>query len=251
MNKNFEQLIRQFKKINKMKYVKGINNTLTNSCGLTLEYLLNKKPDSSYLPDYKGIEIKTTLRYSRYSINLFSLKFDGPSESETSYLLNTYGIRDYKFKDKKTLIVELKFNEKVFINSGYYLKLNKNDNTRTVFIDIYDLNMKYIETRGIINYDSIEERINIKLKNLALIYASKKIIDNFLHFRFYKIRCFTFSNFSNFISLLETGDVHATLMLRISRSGKNEGNYANKNMVFNIRKDSITKLFDEIYSYGD
>ena len=78
MDKNFKSLIFKFKDINKNGYIKGINNNLINSAGLTLENLLNKKADSLFLPDYRDIEIKCTQRFSRYPISLFSLSFDGP-----------------------------------------------------------------------------------------------------------------------------------------------------------------------------
>lgn len=70
-------LVSKFKEIHKKGYIKGVNNS-TNSVGLTFEKELGKKPDSSYLPDYNGIEIKCTTRFSRFPISLFSKSFDGP-----------------------------------------------------------------------------------------------------------------------------------------------------------------------------
>ena len=43
MEKEFEKIIEEFKKLNMKEYMKGINNNLCNSAGLTLEnqfYLL-------------------------------------------------------------------------------------------------------------------------------------------------------------------------------------------------------------------
>ena len=61
-DENFNELIEKFKKINKEGYIRGINNNLTNSCGLTFEKLLGKNADSMFLPDYKDIEIKCKQR---------------------------------------------------------------------------------------------------------------------------------------------------------------------------------------------
>lgn len=70
----YDELLKEFKIIVDKKWVKGVNN-LTSAAGLTFEKLLGKKPDSLYLPDYYGIEIKTTQRYSRQVIsNILSQK---------------------------------------------------------------------------------------------------------------------------------------------------------------------------------
>ena len=99
MNKSYEDLIENFKSISKKKWIKGINN-FSNSVGLTFETLIHKKADSMFFPDYKGIEIKCTQRFSRYPINLFSSAFDGPSFYEMNRLLNTYGKVDTIYKNR-------------------------------------------------------------------------------------------------------------------------------------------------------
>ena len=68
------EIIQKFKEIANKKWIKGVNN-LTNSVGLTFESQLSKPTDSMYFPDFKGIEIKCSQRYSRYPIKLFSLWF--------------------------------------------------------------------------------------------------------------------------------------------------------------------------------
>ena len=89
MEKNEKQIINKFIEISKMKWIKGINNS-TNSVGLTFESLINKIPDSMYFPDYYGIEIKCSQRFSRYPLNLFSLSFDGPELYEMNRLLKKW-----------------------------------------------------------------------------------------------------------------------------------------------------------------
>ena len=249
MNEDFNDLIYEFKKINNKGYVKGISNNLTNAAGLTFESLINKRPDSKYLPDYKSIEIKTTQRFSRFPISLFSLTFDGPDDRESSYLQEKYGKNDYTYNDKKELIVNLKIKEKVFVYNKYYFELNIDYIFKKIFINIYDLDYNYIESRGFINFDSLEERINIKLQNLALIFASKKIMDNDLYFRYYQINCYKYKGFNAFVRLIESGDITLVIMLRNGKSDIDYGKNKNKNMIFRIEKTSINKLFDELYSY--
>ena len=108
MNKECNDLVKKFKMISKMKCIKGVNN-LTNSVGLTFESLLDKKVDSLYFPDYKGIEIKCTQRFSRYPITLFTSTFDGPEMYEMNTILQKYGKNDSFYRDKKTLKNDLYF----------------------------------------------------------------------------------------------------------------------------------------------
>ena len=68
-----------------------------------------------FFPNYQGIEIKCTTRFSRYPISLFSKSFDDPSFFEMNRLINTYGTEDNIYKGRKILMANLKVNEKNII----------------------------------------------------------------------------------------------------------------------------------------
>ena len=110
MNNNHKDLIEQFKKIAKKRWINGIGSGHGN-IGLTFENELGKKVDSNFLPDYKGIEIKCTTRYSQYPISLFSVAFDGPTDKEIIRLNEKYGSFDKDFENKKSLLQKLRYNE--------------------------------------------------------------------------------------------------------------------------------------------
>lgn len=245
MNKDFENIIKKFENLNKKGYIQGINNNLYNSAGLTLEHYLGKEADSMFFPDYKGIEIKCTQRFSRYDITLFSLAFDGPSLFESNYLLETYGIQDTIYKDYKKLTIRLKLNKKVSIDNKYYFEL-KIDKEK-IYIKIYNNEGIPIENRGYIYLDTIKKRFLIKLNKLALIYASKKRINNDLYFRYYKIECFKYREMDYFIKCLKQEAVKISLILRFSRNKKTFGKNKNKGLVFTISKNELDLLFDKVY----
>ena len=112
MENNCKELLEKFKNISKQRWIKGLNN-YTNSAGLTFEALLNKKSDSMFFPDFKGIEIKATQRFSRYPITLFSKAFDGPSLYQMNEILKKYGKNDFRFKNRKILTGTLSCNKKI------------------------------------------------------------------------------------------------------------------------------------------
>ena len=90
MNNNFNDLIKKFKIIAKKKWIKSYYKGHGN-IGLTFEKELDKKIDTNYSPDYNGIEIKCTTRFSRFPISLFSIAFDGPTNKEIIRINEKYG----------------------------------------------------------------------------------------------------------------------------------------------------------------
>lgn len=243
MKNNLLELIEKFNEISKKRWIKGINNN-SNSAGLTFEKLLGKKSDNMFFPDFQGIEIKTSLRFSRYPISLFTKSFDGPYLYQMNKLLIKYGISDYKFKDKKILISKLSCIEKTLVNFKYYFKLEVNEKEQKLYLEIYDKNNILIEKEAYIDFESLKTRLEIKLSNLAIVWASKKIINNNLYFRYYKMSIYKLISFEKFIELLKKDIIKADIVGRVSKSGTEIGRQRNKDLVFQLPKESITQLFE-------
>ena len=248
MKEEFNCIIKIFEKLTSLGYIKSNSNNIFNAAGLTLESFLGKQLDNMFFPDYKGIEIKCTQRFSRYDISLFTLSFDGPSLFESNYLLRTYGKDDKNFPEYKKLIVNLKLNKKVLVYKKYYFELKIDYENKKIFIKIYDISGNFIEDRAFIDFFSIEQRLSIKLGKLALFYASKKVIDEVYYFRYYMLKCFICRGIDAFIKALEDGYINANLQLRFARGTNDFGKNKNKNIQFTIKKECIDKLFIKIYS---
>ena len=252
MNKNYtndsniNELIEKFNNINKKGYIKGINNNYKNSCGLTFEKEINKKADSMFFPDFKDIEIKCKQKSSRFNITLFSLSFDGPYLYENNYILNKYGKKDPGLPDKNTLYIKLKCDEKILYND-YYFELKIDYNNQLLYINIYDYNSNFIEKRGYISFDILKNRVNLKLKKLALIKSYKKKVDDELYFKYYQISCYIFKDFASFLRAIEGNYIKCSLSLRYSKNKKTYGKNKSRGVMFSVNQDDIYKIFDEIY----
>ena len=72
MENIIKELIQKFDEIKKGGLYKS-QRCGSTGIGYTFEKLLGKEEDYSYAPDYKGIEIKTKLGYSKCPVTLFSL----------------------------------------------------------------------------------------------------------------------------------------------------------------------------------
>ena len=247
---DYQKLLEEFKNIANKLWIKGVNN-YTNSVGLTLENLLGKKSDSMYFPDYRGIEIKCTQRFSHYPINLFSLTFDGPMLYQMNIILQKYGKTDYVYNDKKILISTLSCKEKILVNNKFYFKLNISKEEEKIYLEIYDQQNNLLEKEAYINFKTIKSRLELKLSVLALIWASKRNFEDELYFRYYKIVIYKLRTFEKFIELLERDIIQADIVCRVSRSGEEEGRQRNRNLVFRIKKEKIEELFEVIETYDN
>lgn len=243
-----KRLIVLFKKISNMSWVESISNS-HGSVGLTFENFLGKKADSSYLPDFDGIELKCTTRYSKYPLYLFTIAFDGPEENEIERIASEYGRYDKDFTDKKVLFTKLSFKKKIVVSDNYKFQLQLNEDKSKIFLCVYDLCDNLIEKRSFLCIKSIYNHYVSKLNTMALIFASTKKINNKKYFRYYKMRIYTCKSFDDFLCLLLNDYINIDLISRIGKSGSDRGRYRNKSFVFSIYKLKIGKLFTCIYEY--
>ena len=244
-NKN---LIDTFKLIAKKRYIKGVN-MYSNSIGLTFEKELNKKADSMYFPDFYGIEIKCTGRFSRYPISLFTAAFDGPTFPEIDRLLNNYGYYDKDFKDKKVLFANLNCHISKLFNKNFIFRLDFSFEEEKVYLCIYDINNNLIERKSYIFFETLYNHLLLKLKKMAIVYGSIKRESDAHYFRYYKIEIYNLISKERFLELLMNKTIMVQLIARVSRSGDKKGQYRNKNLLFQIKKEDIEKLFKKIYLY--
>ena len=112
------------------------------------------------------------------------------------------------------------------------------------------MNYKLIEEQTYIDFETIKSRLELKLSNLALVYASKKTIDNYPYFRYYLITIYKLKSFETFMELLSKDYIRTTIVGRVSRSGTENGRQRNKNLVFSLPKEHIDLLFKKIVEYN-
>ena len=242
----YNDLIENFKKIAKKRWIKSVADD-HGGVGNTFEKELGKGKDSIYLPDYEGIEIKCTTRFSKFPLYLFTVAFDGPSFPEINRLIELYGYPDKDFSDKKVLFTKISVLEKNIVKSGYKFQLHINKEKEKLYLKVFNKNNILIEEKSFVYLMSIYNHLVLKLSKMAVIYASKQKIDETDYFRYYKLSLYELISFEKFISLLESGIIIVDLIARINKSGKDIGRYRNKNHVFSIKKDNIESLFKKIY----
>lgn len=236
-----QKLIKEFNKICKKRWIKSVDMG-TGSVGLTFEKEICKNLDSTFFPDFRDIEIKCTTRFSRFPISLFSCAFEGPSFPEINRVVELYGYSHYEFPNKKVLKVDLDAIS-MTKKGEFKFKLDLNEEENKLFLEVFDLNNNLIEKKSFIYLDTITSRLKLKMNNMVIIHASRKIVNEEEYFRYYKLEKYKLIEEKNILNLIKNGSIIVTLESRLGISGSYQGKYKNKNLVFRLKRDSIEKLF--------
>ena len=202
MEQNIQDLINKFNTIKNMGFVEAVNNDFSG-IGLTFEKLLDKEVDNFPFPDYKNIEIKTKLSYSKTPINLFKLTPEGKEFCEVRRLWEKYGYCRKNNKDNKCFNGRVFFGKKQAIGLFYYFELKIDYKEAKIFLYVYNKNLKLIDNNSYWTFENMENALMRKLKYFALVKAwnTKKLSQNY--YKYYRLDIYKMTNFYNFLKLIE------------------------------------------------
>lgn len=246
MDENINDLIKKFNNINKMGYVKSINNNI-NGGGLTFEHLLGKNEDNFSFADYKGIELKTKIVNSSSDIHLFSLSPEGLDFFESRRLWQKYGHPGIKNKNSKNLNNTIIAGKLVNVGINNYFSLNVNYKFSKIILEIYNKEKVLLENYSYWNFSRIESVLKWKINYLALIKVYVKNLHGIRYYKYSEIRVYKLKSFDNFIKLIEFGKI--TISFHISKTNINDLNTKvhDRGTVFSISEDDLDYLYDRIY----
>jgi len=243
MKKNIERLKSEFERIKAKGYIRGICNNYS-AIGRTFENELNLPENSFSVPDYYGIEIKTRRAYSKSCITLFNATPDGEGLFEIKRLKNTYGYPSRKNRKYKVIYIEAYGNKLNFGGIKYKYKLDVSRSERKVFLSVYDRYDRFIERKVYWSFDYLEERLNNKLKYLAVINTWTNTKDGWNYFKYYKMDIYKYTNFESFINLIENGTIKLHIKVDIYTNPKHYGKSYDHGCGFVIEECNLSKLFD-------
>ncbi len=244
MKNNVYDLYHKFSEIRKQGWIKTKSNDL-QGVGFTFERLVDKEVDNFCLPDYKGIEIKTFELYTRQVIHLFNATPDGDFLYPIERVLDSLGYPDTKEHKYKVFNMCAKGDE--FTYCGYYKKMILKVNYDEKKIDFVAYRNNYNLNIGISwSFKLLEERLNLKLKYLAVIKARSNVINKEKYFRYEHFDFYVMKDFNTFIRLIEDGTIKITFKIGIFRSGKRVGQIHDRGTGFSIKYEDLEKLYEKI-----
>lgn len=244
MTSSITELKTKFNDIKSKGYIKSINNN-RNSSGLTLEKCLESTGGDICIPDFKDIEIKCISIYSTSNLNLFSSSPDGKYILPTQWLSENYGYPDSKYKDIKILQCKLDTTLSK-IGNYYYFAITIDKEKKKIFLNVYDINKKFINNYIYWDFDSIEEKLLRKLSLMAIIKSKKKENTGNIYYSYIDMKLYKLKDFETFLNLIEKNIVKICIKTGIYRSGPKKGNFHDHGTSFEIAQNDISKLFDTI-----
>lgn len=213
---------------------------------MTLEKELGLSKNEFEIPDFENIEIKTKKINSNYYTTLFNANPKGPGFSEVIRIKNIYGWPDSIYKNKNIFNASINANQTSLIGKKWKMILTLNDKEKKVFLIIKNTNNKIIENKIYWTYKLLQEKLYRKLSLLAFIEYSKKEINNVNYFNYQKISFYRLITFKNFLELLKTGEIRISFKVGIYKYGIKKGQTFDHGTGFEIKKESLEKLFRKI-----
>lgn len=239
------KLQKEFERVKSIGYVKSVNNSYSG-IGLTFEKLIGVSNNNFEIPDFNGIEIKTKRKYSKSFITLFNSIPDGSNLFEIKRLQENYGYPDKILKQCKVLNGDVVANKKLNIGLKYKFELKVDRQSQKVFLNVYN-NNELIDNNSYWSFQILEEKLNRKLKILALISAWPTTKNNDIYYKYTNMEIYTLKSFSNFIDLIENGTIKVVFKIGVFRSGNRIGQIHDHGSGFAIREEDLLKLY-ELYS---
>lgn len=244
MKKDFMDLYEQFKRIEKMGWIKS-ERCGTTGIGYTFEKLLNKNEDSFQIPDYDGIEIKVNNCTSNHKIHLFNLTPDGDTLFPIKRIINTLGYPDKDYPMYKVFNVSIKSAPATIL--GYKkLKLIVNWKEKKIDLIVFDNYGKSINIETSWSFESLEKALYLKLQKLAIVDAYSMRNKDTLYYHYSDITFYKLRSFNNFIKLIDKGIIEITFKIGIYKKGEKFGKIHDRGTDFSINKKDILLLFKKV-----
>jgi hypothetical protein len=236
---------RIFEKIKRKGWIKEKQNG-KGSCGYTFESLLNKEEDNFPTPDYYGIEIKTMNDNTKTNLHLFNLTPDGDCIFPIKRLLFEIGSPDKNNKNYRTLYKSFSTRDYVRVLYGRKVILRVNYEKEKVELVVLDYRNKDINIGISWSFSYLKERLLLKLRYLAFIRVSSRIISGEGYYYYHKMNVYKLRNFSTFIKLIDIGIIEITFKIGTHKSDDKIGQVYDHGTDFSIKVSDIELLYDRI-----
>lgn len=245
MLNNLNELNNKFKEINNMGWVESVKKG-SSGVGLTFEQLLGKSVDSFEIPDFNGIEIKTKKDYSISRISLFNYAPENKFIFETNRLRLEYGYPAKNNKSLKVLHNDVYANKINWIGTKFQFILKVDRLEEKIYLVIFNSGGEILEKEAYWNFSTIKEKIDRKIKYIALIKADRNLIDNKEYFLYKKISFYEFKSFDIFLDMLEKGKIIISFKIGVFKSGDRIGQTHDHGTGFRIKDDDFELLYKKI-----
>lgn len=243
---NILDLINKCNKIINMGWIK-CNKRGNSAAGLLFEELIGIPTNNFEIADYNGIEIKTKISKRENYISLFCATPDSYL-FEIKRIYETYAYYD-KDKKFKSFNITTYANKKVYIGNNMFCKLKIDYRRNEIILLIIDNKGNIVDNKTAWSFDMIKEKLERKFKYLLLINGDRKFEMGEIFYKFTKYKFYKLKEFKDFLNALEKGYIRISFTISTFKSGKRTGQIYDHGTCFNIHKNYLYSLFDEITKF--
>lgn len=243
MKDNFLTLKKEFEKIKNRGWIEE-KRKYKGAAGYTFETLLKKEEDDLPIPDYNSIEIKTINKNTKTNLHLFNLTPDGDYLYPIKRILDELGLPEKNNQEGKFFYRSFNAITETEMAYGKKGKLYVNYALEKIELYVINNNLKDINIGISWSFDYLKERLELKLKYLAIVMVSSCIIVGLGYYKYDSISFYKLKNFETFIKLIEEGIIEITFKIGTHKSGSKKGKPYDHGTDFSINIKDIEKLFD-------
>ena len=234
----------KFIKISEQGWIESKRNG-TTGIGYTFEYLIGKEEESFPIPDFGTIEIKTRFRNAKTDITLFNVTPDGDYLFPMKRIYEKYSFPSMSDPNFNVFYANISTKAR-HAGKNFKFKLlidRKNQKIRVIAID---RDWKSYDTKVSWSFDFLKEKLERKLKYLAIIKANCKNYNGKQYFHYNQINFYMLKDFNTFINLIENGMIKTTFMIGVYKTGVKKGQMNSHGVGFDIAESNLEKLFINI-----
>lgn len=215
-----------------------------SSAGLLFEELLEIPRNNFEIADYNGVEIKTKISKKEDYISLFCATPDSYL-FEIKRIYNTYAYYD-KNKQFKSFNISVYANKTIKIGYNKFCKLKIDYDNKKIILLIIDNRGIIIDDKSSWSFDMIKEKLERKFQYLLMVYGDRKFELGEVFYKFNNYIFYRLKTFEHFLKSIENGHTRISFSISTFKTGKRIGQIYDHGTSFNIHKNFLDSIFDEI-----
>ena len=244
MKEDIKLLKQEFLKIKEMGFIKPLRNGPTG-IGYTFETLLNKEEDQECKPDFKSIELKCKLGYSKSALALFNYAPKRNGESATKYIFEKYSHHRYNNKNDFKLFERKVYIKYSILRNNYEFKLKIDYLKQEIILKSYYKGV-FLENVCYWDFKTLNEKLQQKLKTIALIQVYPYRREGIIHYKYLKMEIFKLRGFFEFLKLINEDKIYVQFYMKESFSKEGQFILEDHGVAFKIRNKYIEDLFYKV-----
>ncbi len=242
MEESILKLKQEFIKIKNLGWVEGLQRN-TGGLGNKFENLIDNSNNNFEIPDYKGIEIKTKNANKNQYIAMFCATPDG-SLFQIKRIYNLYAYPDKQNKYLKVFNISVIANNKVKIGYNRFCQLSIDNIKGKIILKVFNRENELIDEETSWSFAMLEEKLNRKMKVLALVDSSYMAKNGKVFYKYNNITFYKLKGFNDFIKAIDLGYIRVTFKISVFRSKLRKGQIHDHGTSFDINKDRLNSIYE-------